>query len=59
MKVEIRKETRFDGVVYWTYVDNVLDHAYYDLERAEARFEELVAKGKTPPIWETIKEEEV
>jgi hypothetical protein len=59
MKVEIRKETRFDGVWYWTYIDGILDHCYSDLDRAKERYNVIVADGKKPPVWETIKSEEI
>mgnify|MGYP001210632475 CR=1 FL=1 len=55
MKIEIRKETTWEKVWYWTYIDDLFDHVYTHLEDAEKRVDEVVQNYKKPPVKETIK----
>lgn len=59
MKIELRKETTWEKVYYWTYVDGIMDHVYFDPKEAEARYNALLENAKKPPVVETIKVVEV
>jgi hypothetical protein len=59
MKIEIRKETKWNGVFYWTYINDSFDHCYLDLDAAEKRLVDLVETAKLPPVVEIIKSIEI
>jgi hypothetical protein len=58
MKIEIRKETKWTGqIFYWTYIDDHFDKCFLELEPAEKRYQEIIISAKNPTVVETIKEE--
>jgi hypothetical protein len=58
MKIEIRKETKWDGTVaYWTYIDHVFDKCFFSLEDAEKRYEAIMMNARNPTKVEVIKTE--
>jgi preprotein translocase subunit Sss1 len=59
MKIEIIKQTDWDGIWYFVKVDNWTKHCHRDLKDAETNYERILEDAKKPAVTELIKSIEI